>query len=543
MGTGARAPVFVEFRTTGIEGVRSGLRLVRDEGEQGSEKMARSTQRVAGAISEIAHAGEAGQRSIKELITSGAEMALTFGAGGPILGAIGLLGLTFYNVFNRAREEMKKTRETAIEELERIASNADLGEAAKYQQNIYSGNPNAIRHVDESDLDFMKRRYGLQGVNARVEQLNRGLADHPDVVKYVTEHGRYFGSMGYGAAVDQQAKELAKLLPIQREMNEQFQAAQRITQELTKAEVARTSAKIAADKTTNAPKELADEIANLKALADIHRLTAPDVARAAALQKQFTEQLVHGNPSLKERVQLERDLATVTAIAKTKLEIPTLTMPGVRNPLGTNIVNTITGVKASDITKGFWDIWAEGYNAFLDRLPQMVAGGLADALSAGLVAGITTGFQKGANIGNAGAAFAGAVLHTIGGIAIQIGTSTLMLSQFMQTIMTAIASLNPIVGIAASLGLIAFGAVLEGLGSRVGSSGSIGGGGGSFAGMNGMPQIIDRGFINTTSSAARGVAPRDSVVNQNFIIGTDPKAWRQVQGQLDANAARSGRKL
>jgi hypothetical protein len=134
MGSSARAGVNVEFRATGVDAVRRNLRLVRDEGEGAGRETARGLRGMAGALADVAREGALGARPLKEIVKSGAELAISFGAGGPILGAIGLFGLVLFNTFDRAREQIVETRKLAIQELNTIATNADPLEALKKQQ-------------------------------------------------------------------------------------------------------------------------------------------------------------------------------------------------------------------------------------------------------------------------------------------------------------------------------------------------------------------------------------------------------------------------
>lgn len=164
---------------------------------------------------------------------------------------------------------------------------------------------------------------------------------------------------------------------------------------------------------------------------------------------------------------------------------------------------------------------------------EMAGRGFVDTLASTIEAGMVKVFEKGATIGGVFAAMGQAALGGIGSMLSQIGRATLASFAIIEKIKTAFMTLNPVVGIAASLGLIALGAALQGAGARVGAnSGGRGGGGyggggaySSSAGYGGS--IVDRGVIDPTRGS--GVNAR-SANNYSFtIIGTnDPKAQSDI---------------
>lgn len=163
---------------------------------------------------------------------------------------------------------------------------------------------------------------------------------------------------------------------------------------------------------------------------------------------------------------------------------------------------------------------------------EMAGRGFVDTLASTIEAGISKAFEKGANIGGIFAAMGQAALGGIGSMMIQIGKATLASFAFIEKIKTAIMTLNPAIGVAASIGLIALGSVLSAAGGRAAANaggGGFGGGGGygysSGAGYGSA--VIDRGIIDPT---ARGVtAQRPMQFNATFFGHRDPTAQREFQ--------------
>jgi hypothetical protein len=148
-GPAVKAPVEVAFKATGVEGVRRGIRMVQSEGTDGHEKLAKGARGAASALAEISHTAALSQGSIKELIKSGAEMALMFGIGGPLATAFGFLGLSIFNVFTHARDQIEQTARTAREETARLVESKDIVGLSKVMQRKFSGERHAVQKEDE----------------------------------------------------------------------------------------------------------------------------------------------------------------------------------------------------------------------------------------------------------------------------------------------------------------------------------------------------------------------------------------------------------
>lgn len=176
----------------------------------------------------------------------------------------------------------------------------------------------------------------------------------------------------------------------------------------------------------------------------------------------------------------------------------------------------------------------------------------AQTLGQSIASGISTGIETVFSGGGLAAGFQkmlGALLSGLGDIAIRFGTESAAFMALMNTLMKAIASFDPEMGLAASFGMIALGATLKAAGSALGKGGGHGGGGGggyttttgTFGG--GIPQI---GSIGPVSPAARGTAssamlmPMQPIMVNATIIGKDdPSAQRNLL-EMIARAQRRG---
>lgn len=175
----------------------------------------------------------------------------------------------------------------------------------------------------------------------------------------------------------------------------------------------------------------------------------------------------------------------------------------------------------------------------LGEIRDTFAQGIASAIVGGFSLGISEAIASG-NIGHGFAQLGGAMLAGLGSAMIDFGTAAILASQFVQTIKASLASLNPIVAIAAGAALVGLGAALGGAAQR--SFGRMGGTG--IGGGAGIPQTTGESvtrivFGPTTASVAAGLTPR--AVNNFTIIGpNDPTAQRAIEELLRKAERRGG---
>ena len=161
---------------------------------------------------------------------------------------------------------------------------------------------------------------------------------------------------------------------------------------------------------------------------------------------------------------------------------------------------------------------------------------IGNALVGGIVGGIEQAVASG-NISDGFKALSSMLLAGIGDAMIKFGTSTAAFSQFMAKITTALTTLNPAAGLAASLALIGVGAALKGAargmfggqgGGNAGSIANFGGNMGGFASATPTTQII---FGQTSATTAAGMQPRQAM-NVTIIGPNDPQAQRALQEMM-----------
>ena len=125
----------------------------------------------------------------------------------------------------------------------------------------------------------------------------------------------------------------------------------------------------------------------------------------------------------------------------------------------------------------------------------------------------------------------------------QFGTSALLANKLMLKLMVSMGKMNPVAGIAASLGLIALGGALKGAARSAFSGG--GGGGGSYSapamggGAGGGNMTMPTAFFGPTAAGSANTIERINPVNVTIIGPNDPTAQRQMQ-ELIRNADRRG---
>ena len=174
------------------------------------------------------------------------------------------------------------------------------------------------------------------------------------------------------------------------------------------------------------------------------------------------------------------------------------------------------------------------------RLQQSFAGGVvmtfADALAAGFEAAIATG-----KISEGFKAFGSVLLSGLGGMLQQFGTAALLANKLMIKLMTSMATMNPVTGIAASLALIALGGVLKGAARSAFGGG--GGGGGNVGGYSapamGGNMTMPTAYYGPTSAGSANTIERVNPISVTIIGPNDPTAQRQMQ-ELLRNAQRRG---
>jgi hypothetical protein len=172
------------------------------------------------------------------------------------------------------------------------------------------------------------------------------------------------------------------------------------------------------------------------------------------------------------------------------------------------------------------------WQKYAEQLGKGVATTIGDSIGAGLEAI----FEKGGSLKAGFKALTGSLLEGFGEMFERAGEQALIGLAFIQRIVTAIAHMNPAIGIPAALGLIALGAALKGAGSRASSVSSGGGGGGG--GYYGSAPLGGTIIVNPSGASAgspiAGMSPRPQVNLYATIFGkNDTGAQRDLLDMID----------
>lgn len=102
-------------------------------------KYANGARVIAGAAETASRAGKLTGEATKQLISQGSLMATMFGPTGAILGAVGIFGVAMVNIFNRARDEAKRTREAFEDEFGKISDLSSAAAAGEGARRLFQG--------------------------------------------------------------------------------------------------------------------------------------------------------------------------------------------------------------------------------------------------------------------------------------------------------------------------------------------------------------------------------------------------------------------
>jgi hypothetical protein len=488
-----RAPVNVEFKATGVEQVRNGLKLVGKEGDANLQKLGTSSRQLASGVESIARAGKLTGEGMKQIISQGAEMAFMFGATGAIVGAIAVTGLAIYEHITGKIQEAKDELNKFRGDLEQFKTGTDLGGAAKRQASLYSGDPNAIRKEGETDLQFTTRSQGIAGLRTRLAQQQAELAKNHSIYKQGSQEAD---------AVRETNAELTKQLQLYREI-----AA--VTGIGEHGEIAKTGLVAKSGEQTKTGFQLAID----KAQEDAEDAAYADAAKRANIAGVFG-------------AEDQR---------KTFANLGVQTMRNYfREPGQIAGAGTVGIIKPTD-TQKIIDQFAQQVQI---PLGDAIRSGMAETIGGAISEGIAAGFESG-SIGGAFKAAGKAILAGLGGIISQMGQVWVTYGISMTALGQAL--WNPLTSGPAA---IAIGASLIALGSALGAvahgRSNSAGGGGAYA-ASALPQIIDRGTINPSASliaTASGMTARQPI-NVTVIGPNDPVAQRQLQ-ELYTNANKRG---
>jgi hypothetical protein len=515
------AELAVALKAKGAEDIQRALQKVRDEGVRAGRETSRATNdvgsRYAAAARQVsffteqmARSGQVGGEALRGIASAGADMALQFGAGGVVGGALITFGLAMIEHFTRVRRQIAETADKAVAEGRRIARAVALGQAGDLSQEA------ALRY---SGTDL--RAQGLGQYAGRFD------AGDGTMVRPVQELQRLIAAQRAKQAEDQQA--LDTIIP----------RADALTKagDLTRAQLVLDSQ----------PKLEAALATEKKSITD---LTA-ELTKATAAWQQYNEATTAASTNAAAATERDRqaDIKRAGEITAKKTVVIGTPYYGSSNPAETGRLTDLAPVPGVGDLKqtrvgsvdlgGFNAVWSaiHGQAADMAEQSKLVAAQITSTFADALADGFRRAFESG-SIGAGIAALTGDILSGFGGMLVEVGKKGLIAAGLIDNIAKAITSWIPGGGIAASLALIAFGGALQGLGGAHHGSGGGGYGGGYYG-----PGYSGAGSSGYTPSAiARGanVTPRNPVIVNATIIGKDdPVAQREIVALIN-NATRRG---
>ena len=135
---------------------------------------------MASGFEAMARTGNVAGEATKQIIAQGSELAFTFGAAGPIVGAIGITGLAIFSMYERWRTESEETKKKALTDILAIASSMDLVKSAQGLQKLTSGDIDARLLAANGRVnvnDLSAEQLGIEGLRLRIAQRKASIPD------------------------------------------------------------------------------------------------------------------------------------------------------------------------------------------------------------------------------------------------------------------------------------------------------------------------------------------------------------------------------
>jgi hypothetical protein len=138
-------------------------------------RQANAARAIAGATETMARQGRIGGEAMKQLVSQGANLAMMFGTGGAITGAIGVTFLAIVNMAARARQELAAMRKEHLEGLNRFEAMDASAQAAEINRlrrgDTYVAEYRDIAAASGPDRQTMMDRRGLGRLQAEERML------------------------------------------------------------------------------------------------------------------------------------------------------------------------------------------------------------------------------------------------------------------------------------------------------------------------------------------------------------------------------------
>lgn len=456
---------------------------------------ARATQQASRGLEIMARTGNLTGRSLDGILASVSKLAFGFGTAGILIGALAIAGSAIVELFTKTRKELEKTQEEfdkRIEEMRRRGEGKQILGDARLEQGDVNEAKNALAALTPK----------IEAARVKMEALHQEVGRGSPLWKKA--HNEWID-------LSDQADVLGK----------KAEAAAKRVSEAMKAEAS----------LRNAPADK-DQLGM--------KTTAKRDPTSGALDKSMEKYIKEQEAYAKRFEELWRDHFDGVSKYEGLVDED-------RAKLAAKATEAFVKLQksAADEIKKWTDEAAADFDRAMDDLKRKAderSREIGSAISNGLTAGLTS-LLSGKGLGDAFKKMTAALLEGLGDMAIRFGESSAAFMKFMVDIQQAIFGDNPVLGLAASLGMIALGVSLKAAGSAIGSSGS-GGGGGSYSSYALAPTngTVLVGPPSSRTSAA-SISARPTInVNANIIGKDDPAAQRQLL-EMISRAQRRGSTL
>lgn len=150
--------------------VRAFAKTAGEAGQIGTvvgAKYERAAFGIASAAESMARVGTVSGGATKTIVKNAAEIAFAFGAGGPLVAAIGIAGVAIVNVLARVRGELEETRKKFNDELKQMVNAGDASGLMAKAAALYKGTAGDINPKTGKADPFS---LGIQSSDARIRE-------------------------------------------------------------------------------------------------------------------------------------------------------------------------------------------------------------------------------------------------------------------------------------------------------------------------------------------------------------------------------------
>jgi hypothetical protein len=473
---------------------------VRDLGD----KFRGAGLQVAMATEQMARMGTVGGEGLRQIVVQGGQMAFMFGAGGPLVAAIGVAALAIVNVFQRAREEARKAREAFVAEINAMADAGDaLGMTRRLQQ-IELGRPSAGRGQGGGYAG------GLLDLRAQVQALQR-----QEVALAAEIERRDLRERATNRGEPVIPPEILRLRRIKGELEQLLPRLTELEQQRSRLLDVLNNPPTALRTPTGLPEVTVGGAPAGGGRAGPAGVRGPalfDIGPAQFLDTFAIENAVVGAVAMVNRVREQT--------AERLAGVP-----------GLNISALLLGVgQGMDAARSVAQAAEDIATQFVGSLKQTMVDGFRAAFSGG----------------NVFDALRSGILGGLGEVFIQAGLHAMKFAALLDWLKGAVAALSGVGTFAAGLAMVALGTGLQALGGGGGGGGGVGSSaaplGGYRRAASGVGAVSVPLGSSANGSANRRPAQMVAVTGNTFVGAHDPAAQRAVV-DLVRNAAARGMRV